>query len=176
MTQTPGQDPGKIDWDRTHRMNEVVREKPAGLAARAVYSDEQRLADQRGQLTNPLPDDGPFEMNPEVRAAVEAEQERQNREVQQVAEAWPGWVEEEVAVVVFVKARGADAADARDRGRISVSQALLGSDRDRLGVLPAWHLGQVVEGATVEVKGVVELGRAAAGGFVRVSGSERAFR
>lgn len=95
-------------------------------------------------------------------------------EAQEVARLWDAWSEQEVAVVVFVRSRGADAGDARDRAVAAVQRGL------RLGSGNSMHLettqrGQVVYGAQVVVDGVSELGRAASNGQITVQAAKRGF-
>lgn len=93
-------------------------------------------------------------------------------EARALAEVWDSLSVQEVAVVVFVRSRGMDAGDARDRAVQAVQRGLrLGSGNS--GRLEVTQRGQVAYGAQVVVDGVTELGRAAANGQIRVSAANR---
>jgi len=97
------------------------------------------------------------------------------READEVSKLWGMWPVQEVAVVVFVRSRGADRADARDRAVAAVQRAVaLGSENS--GRLEVMHRGQVVAGGSfITVDGVSELGRAAGNGLITVQPTSRGF-
>lgn len=103
---------------------------------------------------------------------MSVEDERQ-REARGVAREWVNWPEVEVAVVVFVRSRGADAADAQDRAVDAVWSQLLAKDN---GHLPTRQRGIRVPDVTMNVVGATEIGRAATNGMLRLTPIGRAFR
>lgn len=84
--------------------------------------------------------------------------EREARQITQ--EGLP--VTERVAVVVLVESRGMDAADARDRAVGAVWSKVHGG-------LPLLHRGHEIEGVTLPVFTVSEVGYAARSGLLKVS-------
>lgn len=98
-------------------------------------------------------------------------QEVQRQEAaEEVARCWPDWAEVDVAVVVMVRSRGADADDARDRAVGAVWGQLLAKDN---GMLPVSQRGIPMPTAKVNVYSASEIGRAAANGLLTVVPAKR---
>jgi hypothetical protein len=87
-------------------------------------------------------------------------------EARELAAEWESLPVTRVAVVVFVDARGRDAADARDRAVGAVWRQLLAKDN---GHLPTTQRGVEVPTATMNVISASDVGRAAANGHLSVT-------